>query len=380
MSELLSIDGRLGKGGGQVFRNALALSLGTGRAVHLHHLMEDRRKPCLRDRDLACLDAVRAVSGAVIEGGDPGSSELVVRPGALRPGLGYECDAGRGSCILLLQAVLPPLLYAGRVSVLTVRGATHTPQAPTYEFFVKALLPVLNLTGARLECHLSRYGFHPSGGGEMSVFITPAQEPLRLAPASFSGSDPHYSASISILAWNLPDDLLAREADAIAQALWADNLDWGSEEAKRFFLQEHFYGGVRIRSVPPNKSPQDAGENDFGNVVLWEERVRGHTRVLAAFGGKTEKSADKVALDIKGRRSYYQEYRGLVDRYLADQLVVPLALGGGGSYSCQKPTPHTESALELVRLFSSGKAEARPLGGRSWLVEVDGINRTKSHD
>lgn len=371
----LSIDGGLGKGRGQVFRNALALSLGTGRDVHIRNIMTGRERPGLRPRDLVCLEAAEEIASARIDGAFIGSTEVTMHPGAVRPGeYLFDLKSG-GSCTLLLQAVLPPLLYAAAPSVVTVRGATHTSSAPPYEFFEKSLLPLLCLTGARVYCRLERYGFHPAGGGSMTVFIEPAQEPRYLDFASWRGESYKYR-SISILEWNLPEGLAAYEAGAVNDALWG-YYQWRDKDDMQSWLDGHFGGGARVRAVPPEMAPEGAAESDFGNVVLWEEPARDHTRVITSFGGKSRESADKAALDIKGRKSYYTEYWGSVDRFLADQLVVPLALGSGGRYSCQKPTPHTLSALELVRLFSSSKAEASPTDiGRAWVVDVGGMKAT----
>lgn len=377
MDDLLSIDGKLGKGGGQVFRNAVAMSLGTGQGIHIRNIMTDRKRPGLRAQDVACLEAAMTIASAWVEGAFTGSTEVVLRPGPVLPGE-YAFDAGGGSSALLLQAVLPPLLYAGGASVVTVRGATHTPSAPPYEFFEKSLLPVLCRTGARVSCRLERYGFHPSGGGSMTVFIEPAQDLRPLDLASWEGGD-YSHRSIFILGWNLPEGLPEYEAEAVTEALWG-HFHWKDRAEMQSWLDGHFNGGVQIRSVPPALAPEGAGEEDFGNVVFWEEPAREHTRVISSFGGKNRESADKVALDIKGRKSYYTEYWGSVDRFLADQLVVPLALGRGGRYSCQQPTPHTEAALELVRLFSPAKAKASPTDfGRAWIVEVGGMKALETN-
>jgi RNA 3'-terminal phosphate cyclase (ATP) len=43
---------------------------------------------------------------------------------------------------------------------------------------------------------------------------------------------------------------------------------------------------------------------------------------------------------------------GAVDPFLADQLVVPLALAGGGRVSTSQVTAHLETVVDVVTLFS----------------------------
>jgi len=59
-----------------------------------------------------------------------------------------------------------------------------------------------------------------------------------------------------------------------------------------------------------------------------------------------------------------------VGRHLADQLLIPMALGAGGSFRTLEPTPHTRSQIALVQQFLDRAVEARSLGGGAWEIRV----------
>ena len=44
-------------------------------------------------------------------------------------------------------------------------------------------------------------------------------------------------------------------------------------------------------------------------------------------------------------------HSGAVDEYLADQLLLPLALGVGGEYSCRVISEHTRTQALMIQRF-----------------------------
>ncbi|HEX6884851.1 MAG TPA: RNA 3'-terminal phosphate cyclase, partial [Planctomycetota bacterium] len=118
--ELLTIDGRMGEGGGQVLRSALSLSVALGRPVRVVNVRAGRGKPGLLRQHLTALRAAAAISGGAFEGGELGSTEVVLRPGPVRGGDFEFAIGSAGSTLLVLQTVLPPLLRAERPSTLVL--------------------------------------------------------------------------------------------------------------------------------------------------------------------------------------------------------------------------------------------------------------------
>ncbi|MBW8843136.1 MAG: RNA 3'-terminal phosphate cyclase, partial [Sphingomonadales bacterium] len=73
---MIIIDGSEGEGGGQVVRNALALSLVTGQPFRITNIRGGREKPGLMRQHVTAIEAALAIGGAVCEGVSVGSSEL----------------------------------------------------------------------------------------------------------------------------------------------------------------------------------------------------------------------------------------------------------------------------------------------------------------
>ncbi|HTH09278.1 MAG TPA: RNA 3'-terminal phosphate cyclase, partial [Acidovorax sp.] len=53
----LTLDGATGEGGGQILRTGLALSMVTGRTLHVTRIRAGRPKPGLMRQHLACVQA-----------------------------------------------------------------------------------------------------------------------------------------------------------------------------------------------------------------------------------------------------------------------------------------------------------------------------------
>ena len=76
-------------------------------------------------------------------------------------------------------------------------------------------------------------------------------------------------------------------------------------------------------------------------------------QLTETFTGFAEKhiSAEKVALrTIKQVRKYIKS-GAPVGIYLADQLLIPIALAGAGRFRTSKPTNHTLTNIEVIKQF-----------------------------
>jgi RNA 3'-terminal phosphate cyclase (ATP) len=59
-----------------------------------------------------------------------------------------------------------------------------------------------------------------------------------------------------------------------------------------------------------------------------------------------------------------------VGEHLADQLLIPLALAGGGSYLTGALSLHTTTNIEVIRKFLSVDINATPVSAQTWKIEV----------
>ena len=83
---MITIDGSEGEGGGQVLRNACALSLVTGEPFVVENVRGGREKPGLMRQHMTALEAACTIGGAQCEGLAIGSSRIAFRPGRVTAG------------------------------------------------------------------------------------------------------------------------------------------------------------------------------------------------------------------------------------------------------------------------------------------------------
>lgn len=337
---LIEIDGRRGEGGGQVLRTALALSQALGRPFHLTNIRGRRPKPGLKRQHLACIQAAGLICGASFEGAEINSGELIFRPGPVRPG-DYRIDiGGGGSCTLVAQAILPPLMVTSGPSRITISGGTHVPMAPVFEFFEQTLLPRLRQMGPRLTARLAVHGFAQIGGGLMEITVEPAG-PLKGLDLTEAGQVSELTGCIRT--FGLAESIAEREAALLRKS-------------------ELNIGHLEIDHQPP-------GESGPGNLVLLKS-VRTSGVTIASGVGRPGLPAEKVAGQAIDRLLKIIRADVPVDAHLADQLIVPLALAGGGRLLTETPTLHTRTVMEMLPEFAPLKAAASPVNSRSWLIEV----------
>ena len=216
--DVLVIDGSVGEGGGQMLRTSLTLSLATGTPFVLERIRAGRAKPGLLRQHLTAVNAAAKLSGATVEGAVLGSTRLVFRPGPVRGG-DHDLDIGSaGSVGLVLQTIALPLLHADRPSRITIRGGTHALWAPAFPFLAQAWLPLVRRAGAKIGLALDRVGFHPAGGGAVTLTI----EPSVLAPLHVGEGGLADELVLRAISAGLPPTVGARELDA-ARALLVDH-------------------------------------------------------------------------------------------------------------------------------------------------------------
>src|SRR2546423_6623959 len=109
---MLTIDGSLGEGGGQIIRTSCALSLISGKSFRVENVRARREKPGLQRQHLTAVMAAAEIGRAEVRGAEVGAREFAFIPGEGIPG-DYVFRIGTaGSTTLVLHTVLPPLMIA----------------------------------------------------------------------------------------------------------------------------------------------------------------------------------------------------------------------------------------------------------------------------
>ena len=216
MSEILTIDGALGEGGGQILRTSLALSLHQGRPFRIINIRSRRKKSGLRPQHLAAVRAAAAVSGAEVKGAELSSQTLTFAPHKVAAGE-YRFSIGTaGSATLVFQTLMPVLLTGASSSRLILEGGTHNPLAPPFEFIQLAFLPLITRMGPVVSATLERLGFCPVGGGRTLFQVDPV---ARLHSITIGERGEVLEISACALIANLPEHIAQRELSVIEREL-----------------------------------------------------------------------------------------------------------------------------------------------------------------
>jgi RNA 3'-terminal phosphate cyclase (ATP) len=326
MTRFIPIDGARGEGGGQILRTALALSTVTGQAFEITRIRANRPVPGLRPQHLAAVRAAALVSGARVGGAFDGSPDLRFEPGTLGAGEFRFEIATAGALTLVLQTVLGPLARGGtQPSRVTVTGGTHVPASPSFHYLANHWAAVVERLGLRASLRLERAGFYPRGGGSATAEVHPwagAPEPLVLETRG---------------------DLVAVRGTAGVGKLKPE-----LAAAMRKAAEERLWEARRLQSAWEEQSVPSAAPGSFLLLEAIFERSR------AAFGFIGQKGVRPDVLGDRAARTLLKFLggEGAVDPHLADQLAVPLALGGkGGRVTTTEVSLHLETVAEIVSLF-----------------------------
>jgi RNA 3'-terminal phosphate cyclase (ATP) len=266
---------------------------------------------------------------------------LTFEPGAIDAGAHRFAIGTAGSAMLVLQTVLPALLTANRGSELRLEGGTHNPRAPTFECLARAYLPLLGRMGPQVAIELERPGFEPAGGGVVHVRIQPAP---RLEPLHLETRGALLCVAAEVLLSKLPAHIAEREATALA-----NELDIRADS-------------VRVRSIDDSPGP--------GNVVTVLVESQQITEVFAEFGRRGV-PAERVAEHAARAAKRYLASDAPVGVHLADQLLLPLALAGGGSFVTLPPSSHTRTNIDVIQAFLPVAIRCAALDEtEKWKIEV----------
>jgi RNA 3'-terminal phosphate cyclase (ATP) len=318
--QVIEIDGSSGEGGGQILRTSLALSMITKKPLRIRRIRAGRNKPGLQPQHLACVEAAAQLCHAHTTGAEVHSQELEFTPG---PGCSEHLaiDIGTaGSTTLVVQTILVPAIAMGHALDATVIGGTHNPMAPPFEFLDRVFLPHLRAMGAHVTLTLDKHGVFPGGGGRVSLQVRP---PSKLAPVAIVEAGPITSKRAAVILARLPTHVADREL-----AIVRDRFRIPADECQVF----------DVRGGPAN--------------VLMIEIERAGSRELVTAHGEKGIRAELVAERACNEMDVYVEANVPVGEHLADQLLLPMALAGGGTFRARGPLSlHATTNIATINAF-----------------------------
>ena len=337
---MIKIDGSYGEGGGQIVRSSLSLSLLTGKPFEINNIRAGRKKPGLMRQHLTAVNAAAEVGCGRVTGNSIGSCKITFEPQAVNAGKYHFSIGSAGSTTLVLQTVLPPLLLADKNTEITLEGGTHNPYAPPFDYLEKVFVPVINKMGPSIKLNLKRPGFYPAGGGRFTVEVKPV---VQLNEIELVDRGEIYGRRARAYIANLPGQIAERELKVIKKKLNWDQ-SW-----------------LEVVEVSDSIGP--------GNMVSAEVESENITEMFTGFGMRSV-PADKVSVPLVKEARQYLAAGVPVGRHLADQLMIPFAMAGGGRFRTLPLTKHSITNIETIKKFMDVDFEVEKLEKDVYEVRV----------
>ena len=339
---MIDLDGSMGEGGGQVLRSALTLSILSRKPFSIRHIRASRQKPGLMAQHLKAVDAAAAISRASVTGAHLGSTSLEFSPGDIRSGR-YQFDIGTaGAASLVLQTIAIPLSFAGSASSVIITGGTHVLWSPCYHYLDLQWRFWMSQLGYDIDLTLDQAGFYPQGGGRISCVIRPARQlqPLQLAQR---GDFVRLSGISAVV--ELERSIADRQKRQAFGRL--------SKRFPSFLL----------------KTAVLTGRSKGTFVLILAEYTAGRGCFCSL--GERGKPAERVADECVDALEAFMSTEAAIDRYLADQLLIPLALAASPSQiTTAQVTQHLLTNAEVIRCFLPVQIDVHGEPGACGLVNI----------
>jgi len=319
--ETVFVDGSTGEGGGQILRTSLALACITGKSLHIENIRAARRNPGLAKQHLSCVQAACQICNGQSKGATLGSGVLDFQPGHIHGGDFYFDIGSAGSASLVIQTVLPALFLADKPSTVTVTGGTHNPLAPPFDFLYETFLPAIADTGFQCECKLIKHGFFPAGGGKINFSIQSWQEqPDQVIDLCEANKEPQNHARIYTA--KLPAHIAQRQQKLLLQSK------------------------LNISDIEHIEVTDSDGPGNCVMIRLCSNR----TTVFTAFGMRG-KPSQEVVDEVVSFAEDFLASGAVVDRFLADQLLIYMAISKAGCFTTNELSTHLTTNIEIIKKF-----------------------------
>jgi RNA 3'-phosphate cyclase len=334
---MIELDGAIGYG--QVLRTAIALSALTLQPIRIFNIRINRPNPGLRPQHLTGVLEAAKLCHAEVKNAKIGSTEITFIPKRLDIPDRIIIDIKTaGSVTLLLQTILPIVIFSNKKVSLTIFGGTDVPGSPTINYYKKVFAYYLEKFGVSLNINVEKYGFYPKGGGKVNVEVDGVK-------------------NLNSVRFVERGELKEISAFSIA-----------SKELQKARVAERKLSGLESVLGKINGSYQYVDTLSIGTSLLaiaeYENCILGKDG-LGEKGKRAEEIGREVGIELK--KSI--ESNACLDKFMADQILIFAALAKGTSeFTIEEFTDHVNTnmitceRLLNVRFVKEGNK-----------VKVDGI-------
>lgn len=346
---MIEIDGSQGEGGGQIARTAMALSCLTGKIFKITKIRKGRTQPGLKSQHLEAINALKQICGAKTNEVELGSEELHFIPGKIKGGH-YEIDIKTaGSITLLLQALLLPSMFASSKVTLKIRGGTSGKWQASVDYLQNILLPHLRKFVEKIDLKIIKRGYYPKGGGLIEIEISP-----KIKVKNFSDIEKFLDQLEEITRINLTEQGKLEQIKGIVNCS-RELQQW--EVAERIKMSSE--NELKKLNCPTDIRMEYADSfSNGGEVVLWskfskEGEIDLQNPIILGGDALAEKGKNSEQVGKEAADELIKEIRseGCVDKHLADQILVFMALLPGSKVKVSEVTSHCKTNKDIIELF-----------------------------
>jgi RNA 3'-terminal phosphate cyclase (ATP) len=346
-SDLVKIDGSQGEGGGQILRTAISLSAITGRPIEVSNIRANRTNPGLRPQHMAGIRIIADLFHAKSENLKVGAEWIRFSPSDKFEGGSIKFDIGTaGSIPLILMTVVPAVSLSNNSLQIEVTGGTDVKASPTIDYIKHIVAKSYLSIGPKFSVNVLKRGYYPKGGGVVQCTIKPCKTPGTIELLATEYLEPKIISVCS----QLPIHVAKRQISSALIAL-----------EKKDIRCSNYTASIET-SISPGSSILVYSASDFG-LYIGGDSI-----------GELGKRAEAVGNEGAMRFLDSTLAEATVDPFLADMLVLPLALSKGRSrYRVGRVTQHLLTSLHVVSQMIGCKYSIERLQqGGSYIVMIEG--------
>ena len=319
---LVRIDGSQGEGGGQILRTAISLSAITGKPVEVINIRANRVNPGLRPQHIAGIKIIAELFHGKFENLKVGAEWIRFSPSDRFEGGSVKFDIGTaGSIPLTLMTVVPAVSLSNNCLQIEITGGTDVKASPTIDYIKYVVAKSYLSIGLKFSVDVLKREYYPNGGGIVQSTINPCRRPDTI---EFLASR-HIEPKIISVCSQLPVHVAKRQVSSALVAL-----------EKKDIRCSNYTASIESANSPGSSilvyCASDQGMYIGGDSI-----------------GELGKRAESVGLEAAERFFESILAQATIDPFLADMLIVPLALTKGRSrYRIARVTPHLLTNLRVV--------------------------------
>jgi RNA 3'-terminal phosphate cyclase (ATP) len=344
---MIEIDGSYGEGGGQILRTSLSLSCLFEKPFRIFNIRQGRKKSGLMPQHLTSVRATQLLSDARVKDDHAGSTELSFYPNKIKAWHFFFDIRTAGSTSLVLQTIIPALIFLKQKTTITLKGGTHVPFSPSFHYLAGVFAYFLKKIGIEINLTIESFGFYPKGGGKVRVEIFPAGmiNPLRVMERGSVVKLRGYSG-----VGNLPLSIAERQRNALSENIYARIKNLG-----------HLLNVELLNVSTP-------GQGTFIFLQAESENsIAGFTSI-----GQRGKRAEAVGEDAAEEFIRYLSTDAALDPHISDQIVLYLSICREEStFTTSCITEHLMTNLWVIGLFHEYRYSIEGEIGKPGIVRIN---------